>query len=89
MPEHTTTIQLRRLSKRLILLVGLCLALPQFAVAAELTQQQAIDRALATVGGDSKVLGVREMKNDAGVRVYAVKVLTNGRVRVIRIPIDN
>ena len=45
---------------------------------------EAIEQALARSGGRGKVLGVREERDANGV-VYAVKVLTDGRVRVYRI----
>ncbi len=48
-------------------------------------RQQAIELALQQNGGAGKVLGVREIKNKNGAVVYAVKVLSDGRVRVIRI----
>lgn len=48
-------------------------------------RQQAIEFALQQNGGAGKVLGVREIRNKNGIVVYAVKVLSDGRVRVIRI----
>jgi len=45
---------------------------------------EAIEEALAKNGGRGKVLGVREERSGNGI-VYAVKVLTDGRVRVFRI----
>lgn len=66
----------------------MCLALsglqPVHADAA--TRQAAIAEALGKAGGDSKVIGVREETNQDGRVVFAVKVLSNGRVRVFRIP---
>ena len=46
---------------------------------------EAIEQALARSGGNGKVLGVRESVGADGRKEYAVKVLTDGRVRVVRI----
>jgi hypothetical protein len=48
-------------------------------------RQQAIELALQQNGGAGKVLGVREITNKNGAVLYAVKVLSDGRVRVIRV----
>lgn len=48
-------------------------------------RQQAIDIALRQSGGNGKVLGVETMTDASGQTVFAVKVLSNGRVRVFRI----
>jgi hypothetical protein len=48
-------------------------------------RQQAIDIAMQQNGGDGKVLGVQTMTDASGQIVYAVKILSNGRVRVFRI----
>ena len=48
-------------------------------------RQQAIDIAMQQNGGTGKVLGVQTMKDASGQTVYAVKILSNGRVRVFRI----
>lgn len=48
-------------------------------------RQQAIDIAVQQNGGSGKVLGVQTMKDANGKTVYAVKILSNGRVRVFRI----
>ena len=48
-------------------------------------REQAIELALQQSGGAGKVLGVRTIKNKNGRTFYAVKVLSDGRVRVIRI----
>ena len=59
--------------------------LPDAAHAAAASRAQAIEQALAMSGGRGRVLGVREERGEGGT-VYAVKVLTDGRVRVYRIP---
>jgi hypothetical protein len=57
-----------------------------YALAADAAnRQQAIEFALQQNAGAGKVLGVREIKNKNGIVVYAVKVLSDGRVRVISI----
>jgi len=48
-------------------------------------RQQAIEIALQQNGGEGKVLGVSTMSDQNGGTVFAVKVLSNGRVRVFRI----
>ena len=47
--------------------------------------QQAAQVALQQSGG-GKVLGVSTETDSNGRRVFAVKVLSNGRVRVVRVP---
>ena len=48
--------------------------------------QQAAQMALQQNGGAGKVLNVSTETDSDGRRVFAVKVISNGRVRVIRIP---
>lgn len=48
-------------------------------------RQQAMDIAVQQNGGTGKVLGVQTMTDAKGQTVYAVKILSNGRVRVFRI----
>ena len=48
--------------------------------------QQAAQMALQKSGGGGKVLGVSTESDGSGRKVFAVKVLSNGRVRVVRIP---
>ncbi len=48
-------------------------------------RQQAIDIAMQQNGGTGKVLGVQTLTDARGQTVYAVKILSNGRVRVFRI----
>lgn len=50
--------------------------------------KQAARQALAQNGGSGEVLGVSTETDRSGNRVYAVKIINNGRVRVIRIPQD-
>ncbi len=52
-------------------------------------RQQAIEIAVQQNGGNGKVLGVQTMTNARGQTVYAVKILSNGRVRVFRIRQDH
>lgn len=49
-------------------------------------RQQAISMALRQNGGDGKVLGVQNVRGRDGRSIFAVKILSNGRVRVFRIP---
>jgi hypothetical protein len=48
------------------------------------SRQQAIDMALQQDGRTGKILGVQTSRDSDGQLVYAVKVLSNGRVRVYR-----
>ncbi len=49
-------------------------------------RQQAIDMAMRQNGGQGKVLGVQVIRAENGQSYFAVKILSNGRVRVHRIP---
>ena len=60
-------------------------AAPVYAAGAA-NAQQAAQMALQKSGGDGKVLGVSTETDGSGRRVFAVKVLSDGRVRVVRIP---
>ena len=62
-------------------------ALPSSADAA--TREQAIAQALAADGNRGRVLGVQLERGGDGRSVYAVKVITDGRVRVHRYPADS
>lgn len=59
-------------------------ASPAHAAAAA-NAQQAAQVALQQSGG-GKVLGVSTETDGSGKRVFAVKVLSNGRIRVVRVP---
>jgi len=48
-------------------------------------REQAIALALEQNGGDGKVLGVSIVQDDANTEQFAVKLLSNGRIRIIRI----
>ncbi len=82
--QHNT----RRTSVQFCAVLLMCLALtgmqPTYADAAN--RQDAIAEALSKAGSDSKVIGVRETTNENGTVVFAVKVLSNGRIRVFQIP---
>ena len=51
------------------------------------TREQAVSQALAASDNRGRVLSVREEETENG-SVWAVKVLTDGRVRVHRVPAD-
>lgn len=55
-----------------------------FAASASSAQQAA--QIAMQQSGSGKVLGVSTETDDSGRQVFAVKILSNGRVRVIRIP---
>ncbi|MBX2881514.1 MAG: hypothetical protein KTR32_16330 [Granulosicoccus sp.] len=70
-----------------LLLMVLMFAPAGIVYAAEANnQQQAVQIAMRQSGGDSKLLSVDTIRNGNGGVVYAVKILSNGRVRVFRIP---
>ena len=48
-------------------------------------RSQAIDIAKQQNGGSGKVLGVTTTTDQSGNTVYAVKLLTNGRIRIFKI----
>jgi len=82
--SHCTKARLRGVILLTIVLTSL--AGGNFALAADAAnRQQAIEIALQQNGGAGKVLGVRTVKDKNGHTVYAVKILSDGRVRVIRI----
>lgn len=49
------------------------------------SRSQAIEQAMSRAGGRGQVLSVREIR-EGGSSYYDVKILTDGRVRVYRIP---
>ena len=69
-------------------LLSLCSLLAVYSSSAQAadvaSRQQAIDMALQQDGGTGKILGVQTSRDGNGQLVYAVKVLSNGRVRVYR-----
>lgn len=69
--------------------VSLWTALPDAAFAAASNQQQAVQIAMDKNGGNGKVLSVSTVTNRDGSVMFAVKILSNGRVRVFRIPKNN
>lgn len=70
----------------LLTLLALILIVGNNALAADAAnREQAVELALQQNGGAGKVLGVKTIKDKNGLIVYAVKVLSDGRVRVIRI----
>lgn len=68
-----------------VLLLMLSISPMSSALAADAAnRQQAIDKARQQNGGNGKVLGVQTSTNNNGQTVFAVKILSNGRVRVFR-----
>ena len=77
--------------KKQTALAALCLLLalslsstPSYADASN--RKQAISQALAQSGGNAEVLGVKQISNGKGGVTFAVKLISNGRVKVIHIP---
>jgi len=58
---------------------------PDAYAAGAANAQQAAQVALTQSGG-GKVLGVSTETDSNGQRVFAVKILSNGRVRIVRVP---
>jgi|GEM_PF-1827915 len=67
-------------------LTGSSLLLPSTAEAA--TREQAIAQALRADGNRGRVLEVRRSAGNDGRDVFLIKTITDGRVRVHRIPAD-
>ena len=57
----------------------------QTAHAQAASRSQAIEQAMSRAGGRGQVLSVREVR-EGGSSYFDVKILTDGRVRVYRIP---
>ncbi len=88
MPTHQLANSLKTVARALGLVVILaCVATsgPAYANGAS-NEKQAASQALKENGGSGEVLGVSKEKNSRGKSVFAVKIIENGRVRVIRIP---
>ena len=60
-------------------------AAPDAYAAGAANARQAAQVALTQSGG-GKVLGVSTETDSNGQRVFAVKILSNGRVRIVRVP---
>ncbi len=86
--QHQTVAQPRGFATVLaavcLLLALMFSATPSYADASN--RKQAINQALAQSGGNAEVLGVREISNGNGGVTFAVKLISNGRVKVINIP---
>ncbi len=69
----------------------LCIALllspaTSFAEGSASNRKEAISQALSRSEGNAKVLGVKRIEKNNGAIVFSVKVISNGRVKVIQIP---
>lgn len=72
-------------SKRIIVAIFAIAILSLQTVSAEgFTRKDAI-REAQNINGGGKVLGVRESKKN-GKSVYSIKLINNGKVRVIKVP---
>ncbi len=75
------------------LLLGGCVLMTTVGMTAQAAdasnRQQAIDMAMRQNGGQGKVLGVQVIRSENGQSYFAVKILSNGRVRVHRIRQSN
>ena len=90
LPPHASTSSQQRtrsvlLSVCLLLVILSSLLAAPAQAAGAANRQQAIEIARQQNGGDGKVLGVQSMTDTNGQTIYAVKILSNGRVRVFRI----
>jgi len=74
-------------SGRIVLpvILSACLFTTQAMAADAIDREQAIEIAKQQNGGNGKVLGVETTTDSAGNTQYAVKLLSNGRVRVFTI----
>ncbi len=57
---------------------------PSYADASN--RKQAISQALAQVGGNAEILSVKQVSSGNGGVAFAIKLISNGRVKTIRIP---
>lgn len=69
-------------------MLSLPLAVGVDTAAAASSREQAAAVALQQNGGSGRVLSVREDRDSSGRTVFAVKILTDGRVRIIYVPAD-
>ena len=78
--------QWARLACVSVMIAVTTLAYPATVHAADaIDREHAIEIAKDRNGGDGKVLGVSTVQDASGNTQYAVKLLSNGRVRVFRI----
>ena len=85
-PRHRRSPRTRLVpAAALVLALGAVVGTPSAAHADAGSRNEAIAQALAQSGGAGKVLGVKEERDARGGVVYSVKVLTDGRVRVVRV----
>ena len=83
--QHRSASILPTLAFALTLGAVLGLVPGQTAHAQASSRSQAIEQAMSRAGGRGQVLSVREVR-EGGSSYYDVKILTDGRVRVYRIP---
>jgi len=80
-------------TKAIMLCVMLCVssayASSSMANDGLLSRAQAVEIAKQRSGDNARVLGVKEIQDNNGDVVYAVKVIKNGRVKVYRIPANS
>lgn len=85
-PLAVASRQLIRVACVSMLIAIATLSFSTKAIAADANDRQhAIEIAKEKNGGDGKVLGVSTIQDANGNTQYAVKLLSNGRVRVFRI----
>lgn len=84
LPSHQRTKPAVLVLCLLLVMLSILPAKPAQAADAA-NRQQAIEIARQQNGGDGKVLGVQTMADGNGQTIFAVKILSNGRVRVFRI----
>lgn len=78
--------QFARLACVSMMIAMITLTFPATTYAADaIDREQAIEIAKGLNGGDGKVLGVATVTDASGKTQYAVKLLSNGRVRVFKI----
>ncbi len=70
-------------ASRALLLAGLLLCAPTFADESDFTKQDAAKQAQKENGG-GRVLGVKQTTKDGSI-MFEVKLITNGKIRVLRI----
>lgn len=91
--QHRAVAQPQGLATTLVtlclLLAFMLSATPSYADGGASNRKEAISQALARSGSDAEVLGVKQIQKNNGRIIFAVKVISNGRVKVIHIPKTN
>lgn len=83
-----TSVSLVARSMMLVLVLAVSNAAPSLALAdgEKRSRSEAVEIAKQQSGGNGRVLSVKKQNTKQGDTVFAVKIITNGRVKVYSIP---